>query len=62
MITNSFIRERTNCLKLGLEFTNKVQKHKRHCFLKSYEFHSLQGMWKPLAYLFYKDSISNKKN
>ena len=32
------------CLKLGLKSANKVQKQKRHCFLKSYGFHSLQGV------------------
>jgi hypothetical protein len=33
-------------LKLGLKSTNKVQKQKKkkNCFLKSYGFHSLQGV------------------
>ena len=39
---NSFGQERMTCLKLGQEFASKVQKWKRHYFLKSYVFHSLQ--------------------
>jgi hypothetical protein len=38
--TNSFGQERTTYLKLGLESISKVWKQKRHCFLKSYGFHS----------------------
>jgi hypothetical protein len=33
------------CLELGQESASKVQKWKRHCFLKSYVFHSLQGVF-----------------
>jgi hypothetical protein len=41
-LVNSFKQERMIYLKLDLEFIRKVQKQKRHCFLKSYGFHSLQ--------------------
>jgi hypothetical protein len=37
--------KRTIYLKLGLESASKVRKHIRHCFLKSYGFHSLQGVF-----------------
>jgi len=36
--------KRERHLKLGLESSSKVQKQKRHSFLKSYGFHSLQGV------------------
>lgn len=32
------------CVELDLESANKVRKHKRHCFIKSYRFNSLEGV------------------
>jgi len=47
----------------------KCENEKKHCFLKSYGFHSLQGVINALktyvaalGYLFYKNFLSNKKN
>jgi hypothetical protein len=40
-ISNNISYYKMTYLKLGLESTGKVQKQKRHYFLKSYGFHSL---------------------
>jgi len=49
--------------------SSKSKMKKKHCFLKSYGFHSLQGVINALkiyvaalGYLFYKNFLSNKKN
>ena len=39
------------CLKLHLESANKKKKQKRHCFVKSYGFHSLQEVLKVIGNL-----------
>jgi hypothetical protein len=40
---NSYRKERTTCLKLGLKSVRNVWKLEKHCFLVYYEFQSVQG-------------------
>jgi hypothetical protein len=42
--SNTTKLERTTCLNLNLESASKVQKQKKTLCLKSYRFHSVQGV------------------